>query len=137
MYQLVAPVLADFYNGSWNYLGYRKSLQNRIARITGINNGVLFGDSCTTCGAAERMSWASQRRTTRVEDVAYWLLCLFESGRLKWHEKRLLDPSLSVLKYLLTKLSQDRSLSVHCPLIKFHTHHNLITSRFLNSASAP
>lgn len=43
----------------------------------GINDSVLTGGDPSEISIAQRMSWASKRVTTRVEDVAYCLLGLF------------------------------------------------------------
>lgn len=48
-----------------------------LATITGIDPSVLRGQHPTTRTVAERMSWASSRSTTRVEDKAYSLMGLF------------------------------------------------------------
>lgn len=71
----------QFYAKDWVQIGTRFDLADRISNITGIDNDVLRGYHPTTWSrftVAERMSWASKRVTTRIEDVAYCLLGLFE-----------------------------------------------------------
>jgi hypothetical protein len=69
----------EFYSAEWSYFGTRETLKHSIARITRIDMRVL---SKTTnphyMSIAKRMSWASGRNTTRVEDMAYCLMGLFE-----------------------------------------------------------
>jgi hypothetical protein len=50
-----------------------------ICRVTGIQIGILLGDDgLRGVSVAQRMSWASKRETTRVEDLAYCLMGLFD-----------------------------------------------------------
>jgi hypothetical protein len=39
---------------------------------------VLLDDGLERCNVAQRMSWASKREATRVEDIAYCLMGIFE-----------------------------------------------------------
>src|SRR6266480_980749 len=48
-----------------------------LERITGIPVDILCGGNLSEYCVAEIMSWAQNRKTTRVEDVAYSLLGLF------------------------------------------------------------
>jgi hypothetical protein len=69
--ELLAPRDVHFYNSSWQYLGDKLTLQNKI---TGINGSMLTDFIPDAYSSAVRMSWASRRVTTRVEDMAYCLL---------------------------------------------------------------
>ena len=86
--ELLAPESVTFYDQHWVDLGHRDEHAEQISKITGINKGALwrkdswqvlglvrekFGSYCV----ATRMSWASKRQTTRVEDIAYCLLGIF------------------------------------------------------------
>ncbi|KAE9368926.1 HET-domain-containing protein, partial [Stipitochalara longipes BDJ] len=76
--ELIAPSDVLFLDHFWNEIGSRASLGRNIEAITGIPAQVLLRntslrDHCT----AEIMSWASGRKTTRIEDRAYSLLGLF------------------------------------------------------------
>ena len=68
----------NFYNSRWRNIGTKSGLQNQLATITGIPTRILRGGSPDSCSIAQRMSWASQRVTTRIEDLAYCLLGLFD-----------------------------------------------------------
>lgn len=75
--ELIAPRDVEFYNSSWLQIGTKRSLCDELAQITHINKFVLRGADPTYYPVAERMSWASNRTTTRSEDIAYCLLGLF------------------------------------------------------------
>lgn len=75
--ELIAPALVEFYDKDWFEIGTKASLQREIAAITGIDLGVLQGKDPGTCNVVQRISWASERETTRIEDIAYCLLGFF------------------------------------------------------------
>lgn len=76
--ELIAPRELEFYDANWTCLGTRGYLQDAIARATRIPVPILTGkDKPNQYPIAQRMSWASRRRTTRVEDTAYCLLGIF------------------------------------------------------------
>jgi hypothetical protein len=71
--ELLAPSFVVFYDCSWNEIGTKGSLRKEITTITGINSLFDIDQACV----AEKMSWASGRVTTRLEDTAYCLMGLF------------------------------------------------------------
>ncbi|SPO06846.1 uncharacterized protein DNG_09540 [Cephalotrichum gorgonifer] len=76
--ELIAPKYVEFYTSDWLELGTKSSLEDILSSATGISLDVLRGRSPTECTVAERLSWASGRRTARPEDEAYCLLGLFD-----------------------------------------------------------
>ncbi|KAH9208012.1 heterokaryon incompatibility protein-domain-containing protein [Leptodontidium sp. 2 PMI_412] len=77
--ELIAPEEIEFYDAGWNLVGTNDSLRGLLAEITGIDEGILNdSDMLQTVPVARRMSWASSRRTTRVEDLAYCLFGIFD-----------------------------------------------------------
>lgn len=76
--ELIASRQSVFYTSDWRYIGTKQELSQTIARHTGISSLILLGSTFTRTSVAERMSWASKRTTTRVEDMAYCLLGLFD-----------------------------------------------------------
>ncbi|KAL2259925.1 hypothetical protein VTK26DRAFT_6239 [Humicola hyalothermophila] len=76
--ELIAPPLVEFYAHDWREIGTKFSLRKVISKVTGIDVRVLEGADPSTCHVAERMSWAANRQTTRVEDAAYCLLGIFK-----------------------------------------------------------
>ncbi len=76
--ELIAPGDVLFLNKTWGVLGTRESLSEDITLCTGIPKDLLHGTRpLETFSVAQRMSWASGRKTTRVEDRAYSLLGIF------------------------------------------------------------
>ncbi|RPD63833.1 HET-domain-containing protein [Lentinus tigrinus ALCF2SS1-6] len=76
--ELVAPRFVVFLSKDWTVLGTKHVLARVIEEITHISRAVLtHEESLDAVSIAERMSWASERQTTRVEDEAYSLLGIF------------------------------------------------------------
>lgn len=75
--ELIAPPTVIFLNQGWQDIGSKSSWLSTISQITGIRPNYLQGDDLGKASIAERMSWASKRETTRVEDAAYCLMGLF------------------------------------------------------------
>ncbi|KAI0872436.1 heterokaryon incompatibility protein-domain-containing protein [Hypoxylon argillaceum] len=75
--ELLAPSLVVFYSADWSAIGSREELKDTIAQVTSIEADFLGNGKFEECSIAQRMSWASGRETTRIEDQAYCLLGLF------------------------------------------------------------
>lgn len=58
-------------------IGTKTSLGGLLSSITGIERPILKGGQLSDISVTKRMSWASQRVTTRPEDVAYCLMGVF------------------------------------------------------------
>jgi hypothetical protein len=77
--ELIAPTNVLFYDADWNILETKENVAAEVEAITGIDQGVLRGyTSLTKIPLAKRMSWAAKRETTRIEDMAYCLLGIFD-----------------------------------------------------------
>ncbi|KAK1833626.1 heterokaryon incompatibility protein-domain-containing protein [Podospora conica] len=79
--ELIAPRFLEFYDVDWKALGTKLSLCSRIIARTGIPESVLLEPWCMDFQefpAAARFSWASDRTTTRDEDMAYSLMGLLD-----------------------------------------------------------
>jgi hypothetical protein len=76
--ELIAPSKVEFYALDWTLLGTKWSLQNIITKITAIPSQALFSRNLDQYSIAQRMSWAANRKTSRVEDEAYCLLGIFD-----------------------------------------------------------
>lgn len=74
----MAPRSVEFYDAYWNELGTRRSLCDIIHRITRIPRDALYGRNLRDYPVVDRMSWASLRQTSRVEDEAYCLMGIFD-----------------------------------------------------------
>ncbi|KAJ4002809.1 hypothetical protein NW752_009463 [Fusarium irregulare] len=77
--ELIAPEKLDFYDSAWRFRGTKAELCHLISGITRIEHKVLNNNaSLESIPLARRMSWAAKRKTTRVEDIAYCLLGIFD-----------------------------------------------------------
>lgn len=77
--ELLAPKKIIFYGAEWTLIGTKGTMLETLQRITGVPAEILSATkSLDTVSVAARMSWAANRRTTRVEDIAYCLLGLFD-----------------------------------------------------------
>jgi hypothetical protein len=81
--ELIAPRCLVFYGKAWKELGTRERLSPAISKLTSIPESVLDRPHSAYWirerhSVAQRMSWAANRECTRVEDVAYCLLGLFD-----------------------------------------------------------
>lgn len=80
--ELLAPKNVLFCNQKWQILASKSSISAELSRITKISKVFLDGEYAPNdgaiCSVAMRMSWVSQRETTRIEDMAYCMLGLFD-----------------------------------------------------------
>ncbi|CAK1366356.1 unnamed protein product [Cercospora beticola] len=92
--ELFAPKLVIFFDQTWQVIETKgqtasncdplcfastTNLTSLISPISGIPNNVLRDcERRKECSDEEKMSWMTNRRTTRVEDLAYCLLGIFE-----------------------------------------------------------
>ncbi|KAI0430128.1 heterokaryon incompatibility protein-domain-containing protein [Xylaria sp. FL1042] len=77
--ELLAPRELQFFDHNWELIGTRSSLSQTLSQITRIPEGVLDGSrSIFEFSVYERLRWAAGRNTTRVEDMAYCLIGLFD-----------------------------------------------------------
>lgn len=77
--ELIAPADLLFYNSAWQLIGGKRTLSGLLSVITDIDRGILMRTADPfSVPACVRMSWAAKRDTTRVEDIAYCLLGIFD-----------------------------------------------------------
>lgn len=77
--ELIAPGMVLFFGKNWTSLGDKLDLSSLITSITRIHEDVLQNPhTVSRMSVAKRMSWAASRETTRIEDVAYSLLGIFD-----------------------------------------------------------
>lgn len=77
--ELIAPRVVRFFDAHAVEIGTKESLADGIAAITKIPVDYLNRTRRVQyASVAQRMSWAAARETTRVEDIAYCLLGLFD-----------------------------------------------------------
>ncbi|KAI0100487.1 heterokaryon incompatibility protein-domain-containing protein [Nemania sp. FL0031] len=77
--ELIAPKKLEFFDSTWRFRGDKVTLRAKLSQITGIDMSALV-DSAYLSGipVGRKMSWASTRKTTRIEDIAYCLLGIFD-----------------------------------------------------------
>jgi hypothetical protein len=75
--ELIAPSTVIILDQKWQEIGTKLSLQRMISKITGIPTNILLEGDLEGASVAQRMSWASKRKTTKVEDLAYCLMGMF------------------------------------------------------------
>jgi hypothetical protein len=77
--ELIAPRRMLFFTSEWELIGTKESLCEKISIITGIDMRTLRAPTTLfSASVACKMSWAANRQTTRIEDVAYCLMGLFD-----------------------------------------------------------
>ena len=104
--ELLAPNKIVFVNKDWERLGTKISLKRQISIATGIKNEYLFRPF--EASVAAKMSWVSRRRTTRLEDIAYCLMGLFEVEMpLLYGEGK---KAFMRLQYEIIRISNDESI---------------------------
>lgn len=115
--ELLAPSRVIFCDREWKVYGGKVRLSQEIAEITGIAEPFLKGTHALhQASVAMRMSWASDRQTTKPEDKAYCLLGLFDVHMpLLYGEKH---KAFMRLQEELLKRSDDESIfawTADCP----------------------
>lgn len=77
--ELIAPKKVYFFDSQWRSLGSKKDLSPLLSSITTIPEDVLAKSrKRRDCSVARKMTWAANRQITRIEDVAYSLLGIFD-----------------------------------------------------------
>ncbi|RTE80196.1 hypothetical protein BHE90_005285 [Fusarium euwallaceae] len=76
--ELIAPTEVVFMSAEWKEFGTKRSLSQEISKVTNIDENLfLFPERLDRFCAAQKLSWAATRETTRIEDQAYSLMGLF------------------------------------------------------------
>jgi len=78
--ELLAPIDLVFFSSDWVRIGTTKiDLKTTLSQITGVEARFLTGIlDLSLASVAKRMSWISKRATTRLEDIAYCMLGIFD-----------------------------------------------------------
>ncbi|KAK4693540.1 hypothetical protein P7C71_g3882, partial [Lecanoromycetidae sp. Uapishka_2] len=74
--ELLASRDLVFYDRDWKEIGTRQALHSDISIATGISQDHIINPM--SASAAQKMFWASKRHTTRIEDMSYCLMGLFD-----------------------------------------------------------
>jgi hypothetical protein len=77
--ELLAPTDIVFFGSGWFKIDRKIELVEILEAVTGIPHNVLTSETrLGHISVADRMNWASQRETTREEDIAYCLMGIFD-----------------------------------------------------------
>ncbi|KAK5104995.1 maturation of 5S rRNA [Lithohypha guttulata] len=107
--ELLAPRDVLFFDKHWTYLGQKARLTSLIHEATAIDAVVLLSNSeLLTRSVAQRMSWAANRKTTRLEDIAYSLLGIFDVNMPLLYGEG--EKAFLRLQYAILDSSDDESL---------------------------
>lgn len=98
----------QFFSKDWQYLGDKATLGTVVSVITGIDQDTIEGSDIRRVSIARRMFWASQRTTTRKEDIAYCLLGIFGVNMPLLYGEG--ERAFSRLQEEIMKVSDDQSL---------------------------
>ena len=104
--ELLAPRFVKFFDKDWINFGSRRSLVPDLVSTTGIDATHL--ERPHSASVATRMSWASSRKTTRVEDIAYCLIGLFEVNMPLLYGEG--EKAFERLQHEILKISDDESI---------------------------
>ncbi len=104
--ELLAPKQVIFYGSDWQELGSKSDLRSQISLITGVQLRHMI--DINSASVAQKMSWASGRKTTRVEDIAYSLMGIFDVNMpLIYGEGK---KAFTRLQHEIVKSSDDESI---------------------------
>jgi len=106
--ELIAPSTVINLDQKWQEIGTKSSLQQVISKITGIPTNMLLEGDLDGASVAQRMSWASERKTTRVEDLAYCLMGMFGINMPLLYREG--ERAFTRLQEEIIKVSDDHSL---------------------------
>ncbi|MCJ1265394.1 hypothetical protein MMC22_005271 [Lobaria immixta] len=77
--ELIGPANFVFFSKEWTEVGTKSTLHGILAKITDIDLDILANTkNLKSADVAKRISWASHRDTTRLKDIAYYLMSLFD-----------------------------------------------------------
>ena len=124
--ELLAPKEVIFYANDWTYIDKKSNLYGKISSVTGIDIRALRSRpshlppthldieyrSIYDFSIAQRMSWASKRETTRLEDIAYCLMGIFNINMPLLYGEG--TKAFSRLQNEILDKSEDDSIFVHC-----------------------
>jgi hypothetical protein len=118
--ELIAPVVCRFHFQDWTLMGEKMEVLEELADATGIPNHVLEDSrSISEISVAERMSWAAHRESTRIEDVAYCLLGIFDIHMPLLYGEG--DKAFIRLQEQILRTTDDYSLFAWCDTTSQHS----------------
>jgi hypothetical protein len=110
--ELIAPSVVAFYDSAWGFVTEKHQSLRSLRLATGIPEYVLDTSDLSRASVAQKMAWAAKRTTSRVEDLAYSLLGIFQVYMCSCGFRRRLYVRLLTIPYLPGLPSKDRSLPI-------------------------
>ena len=104
--ELLAPKNMIFLDAQWEYLGTKPSLLADISQAGGIDRQHIL--DFRKASVAAKMSWASKRKTTRIEDMAYSLMGLFDVNMPLLYGEGM--KAFMRLQHEITRISDDETI---------------------------
>jgi hypothetical protein len=115
--ELLVPRTILFYSQNWKKIGTKIDLAKTISDITRIPEIVLTTGDMSSIDIGQKFSWASDRVTTRKEDIAYCLMGLFDVNMPLLYGEG--DKAFMRLQEQILSKSDDHSIFVwHIPVDK-------------------
>ena len=131
--ELIGPKTMIFCNHDWDIIGTKLELTAELSRKTKIPESVLsHATKPSACSVAQRMSWAAERITTRVEDRAYSLMGLFDVYMPMIYGER--EKAFLRLQQHIIQKSKDESIFAWCT--EFPGNSKIYSGLFAPSPSA-
>lgn len=107
--ELLAPKNVAFFTLDWTLLGHKSGIAHWISSLTRIHRQALEDSTTiTSFSIAQGMSWAADRTTTVVEDVAYCLLGIFDINMPMLYGQG--EGAFQKLQHEIIKVSGDQSI---------------------------
>ena len=130
--ELIAPTWVYFLDRQWNIIGEKTELAPILSPITGIGEAYLNlshkirSISLKKTSIATKMSWISKRKTSRLEDMAYCLLGIFDINMpLLYGEGR---KAFMRLQLEIIKKSDDESIFAWKSSVDFAAQQGMLAS---------
>ncbi|KAI0123333.1 heterokaryon incompatibility protein-domain-containing protein [Xylariales sp. AK1849] len=119
--ELIAPDKVKFVSQDWTWLGDKDSLADWISGFTAIHKTALVDrDTVPSFSIAQRMSWAASRQTSRIEDIAYCLLGIFNISMGAIYGEG--EDAFQRLQREIVKISEDHSILAWESVDQEHVH---------------
>jgi hypothetical protein len=134
--ELISPRRVVFYDSEWQVIAKIRDIVKAVERFTKIPAPVLLYGITQSYRIAEKMKWASKRRTTRREDMACCLLGLFDINMPLLYGEG--DKAFERLQEEILKRSDDLSLFLWQDQEDFeYVHRGLLAHSPLNPQNFP
>ena len=107
--ELLAPPFLVFCSVHWKRICSLHDIVDSVSQSTGIDTSVLLHEApIASASVSKRMSWASTRSATRIEDIAYSLLGIFDVNMPMLYGER--EKSFIRLQETIIRSSTDQSI---------------------------